>query len=80
MILAINRHLEVKEKYLFFKSRWPEIDQGEAYLGYLSQTDQLADIVENLNLKWQDYELECLSIIERYQARDLQMDDWSKMI
>ena len=80
MILAINRHLEVKEKYLFFKSRWPEIDQGEAYLGYLSQTDQLADIVENLNLKWQDYELECLSIIERYQARDLQMDDWSEVI
>ena len=80
MILAINRHLEVKEKYLFFKSRWPEIDQGEAYLGYLSQTDQLADIVENLNLKWQDYELECLSIIELYQARDLQMDDWSEVI
>ena len=80
MVLAINRHLEVKEKYLFFKSRWPEIDQGEAYLGYLSQTDQLADIVENLNLKWQDYELECLSIIERYQARDLQMDDWSEVI
>ena len=80
MMLAINRHLEVKEKYLFFKSRWPEIDQGEAYLGYLSQTDQLADIVENLNLKWQDYELECLSIIERYQARDLQMDDWSEVI
>ena len=80
MMLAINRHLEVKEKYLFFKNRWPEIDQGEAYLGYLSQTDQLADIVENLNLKWQDYELECLSIIERYQARDLQMDDWSEVI
>ena len=80
MILAINRHLEVKEKYLFFKSRWPKIDQGEAYLGYLSQTDQLADIVENLNLKWQDYELECLNIIERYQARDLQMDDWSEVI
>lgn len=80
MMLAINRHLEVKEKYLFFKSRWSEIDQGEAYLGYLSQTDQLADIVENLNLKWQDYELECLSIIEQYQARDLQMDDWSEVI
>ena len=80
MMLAINRHLEVKEKYLFYKSRWSEIDQGEAYLGYLSQTDQLADIVENLNLKWQDYELECLSIIEQYQARDLQMDDWSEVI
>ena len=80
MVQGINRHLEVKQKYLFFKTRWSEIDQGEAYLGYLSQTDQLADIVENLNLKWQDYELECLNIIEQYQARDLQMDDWSEVI
>lgn len=80
MSAAINLHLEVKEKYLFFKQRWPEVDQGDSYIGYLSQTDQLSDIVEGLNLKWQDYELECLNIVERYQARELHLDDWSEVI
>ena len=76
----VDIHLAILERYNYFSERLNDVASVEQYAGYLPHTDALREIVEELELHWKDAELECLSIIERYQTQGLEMDDWEQQI
>ena len=76
----VDIHLAILERYNYFSERLNDVTSVEQYAGYLQHTDALREIVEELELHWKDAELECLSIIERYQTQGLEMDDWERQI
>ena len=76
----VNAHLALISRYNYYNERMNDATSAQQYIGYLDQTDTLAEIVDELELRWKDAELECYSIIEKYQNLGLVMDDWSARI
>ena len=76
----VNDHLALISRYNYYNERMNDVTSAQQYVGYLDQTDTLAEIVDDLELRWKDAELECYSIIEKYQNLGLVMDDWSARI
>ncbi len=76
----VNDHLALISRYNYYNERMNDATSAQQYIGYLDQTDTLAEIVDELELRWKDAELECYSIIEKYQNLGLVMDDWSARI
>ena len=76
----VDVHLALFERYKYFSERLNDVASVQQYVGYLQHTDALREIVDELELHWKDAELECLSIIERYQTRGLEMDGWESQI
>ncbi len=76
----VNAHLALISRYNYYNERINDATSAQQYIGYLDQTDTLAEIVDDLELRWKDAELECYSIIEKYQNLGLIMDDWSARI
>ena len=64
----IDNHLKLVERYEFFSNRLQDITPAHEHLGFIDQTIALSEIVDGLELRWKDAELECYSIIEKYQA------------
>ena len=78
---SVNQHLEWLKRYQKFTNLWPEvIPQGESYVGYLEHTENLIDIVEDLQQEWRRIELECHSLLEKYQNQGLLLDTHESMI
>ena len=76
----IDEHLAVVARFKFFEQRITEVQDAKQYIGYLEHTEALSEIVDQLDLQWKDTELECYSIIEKYQTLGLVMDDWESRI
>ncbi|MED5308889.1 MAG: hypothetical protein VYA95_06020, partial [Candidatus Thermoplasmatota archaeon] len=76
----VNAHLALISRYNYYNERMNDATSAQQHIGYLDQTDTLAEIVDELELHWKDAELECYSIIEKYQNLGLVMDDWSARI
>tara|TARA_B100000965_G_scaffold391770_1_gene400230 strand:+ start:1031 stop:3682 length:2652 start_codon:yes stop_codon:yes gene_type:complete len=76
----VNAHLALISRYTYYNERMNDVTSAQQYVGYLDQTDTLAEIVDDLELRWKDAELECYSIIEKYQNLGLIMDDWGARI
>ena len=78
---SVNKHLQWLERYQKMTTLWPEaISQGESYIGYLEHTENIIDIVEDLQQEWRRLELECLSLIEKFQNHGLLLDTYESMI
>lgn len=78
---SVNQHLEWLERYQKIAALWPESrSQGESYVGYLEHTENLIDVVEDLQQEWRRIELECMSLIEKYQNLGLLLDTYQSMI
>ena len=78
---SVNKHLQWLERYQKMTTLWPEaISQGEPYIGYLENTENIIDIVEDLQQEWRRLELECLSLIEKFQNHGLLLDTYESMI
>ena len=78
---SVNQHLEWLKRYQKFTNLWPEvIAQGESYVGYLEHTENLIDVVEDLQQEWRRIELECHSLLEKYQNQGLLLDTHESMI
>ena len=78
---SVNKHLQWLERYQKMTTLWPEaISQGESYIGYLENTENIIDIVEDLQQEWRRLELECLSLIEKFQNHGLLLDTYESMI
>jgi len=78
--IDIEKHLVQVERYKFYSNRMNEVGSATQYIGYLDQTDALAEIVDELELRWQEAELECYSVIENFQEQGLVLDDWNTRI
>lgn len=76
----IDEHLAVVTRFKFFEQRINGVQDAKQYIGYLEHTEALIEIVNQLDLQWKDVELQCYSIIERYQTLGLVMDDWGSRI
>ena len=76
----IDEHLAVVERFRFFEQRITEVQDAKQYIGYLEHTEALTEMVDQLDLQWKDTELQCYSIIEKYQTLGLVMDDWESRI
>ena len=76
----VDAHLALISRYNYYNERMSDVTSAQQYIGYLDQTGTLAEIVDDLELRWKDAELECYSIIEKYQNLGLVMDDWSARI
>ena len=80
LTIEVEKHLAQVERYRFFSNRMNEVDAATQHIGYLDQTDSLAELTDELELRWQDAELECYSMIEKYQNQGLVLDDWNTRI
>jgi len=76
----IDSHLALVERYEFLSERMGGVATAAEFIGYLDQTGALTEIVEDLELRWKDAELECYSIIEKYQTLGLELDGWNEQI
>ena len=76
----VENHIALVKRYRYFSERIPNIDSAQHYIGYLNQSTSLSELVEDLELRWKAAELECYSIIERYQNLGLAMDDWEERV
>ena len=76
----VDNHLTLVKRYDFFKDRWSGTSSGDEYKGYLEQTGPLSDVIGELEQKWKEAEIECISIIEKYQNLGLVMDNWDDRI
>ncbi len=76
----IDEHLALVARFQFFEQRISEVQDAKQYIGYLEHTEALTEIVDRLDLQWKDTELQCYSIIEKYQILGLVMDDWESRI
>ena len=80
LTVEIENHLLQVERYNYFSKRMTDVLSATEYIGYLDQTDSLTEIVEELELRWKEAELECYSLIEKYQNQGLVLDDWKTKI
>ena len=76
----VEKHQAQIERFKFFSNRMKDVASATQYIGYLDQTDSLTEIVDELELRWQEAELECYSMIEKYQSQGLVIDDWNSRI
>ena len=79
LTIEVEKHLAQVERYRFFINRMNEVDAATQHIGYLDQTDSLAELTDELELRWQDAELESYSMIEKYQTKVL-FYDWNTRI
>ena len=77
---SVSKHLHWLERYRKLVEIWPDENEGHNYLGYLENTEDLIDVVENLLQKSRQSELESLSIIERFQNLGLVLDGYQTLI
>ena len=77
----VNHHLEWLERFQKVVNIWPESSSmGESYVGYLEHTENLIDIVEDLQQEWRRIELECFALVEKYENHGLLLDSYQSMI
>ncbi len=76
----IDEHLALVVRFQFFEQRMREVPDAKQYIGYLEHSEALTEIVDQLDLQWKDTELQCYSIVEKYQTLGLYMDDWGARI
>ncbi|MBT4920743.1 MAG: hypothetical protein HON10_05060 [Euryarchaeota archaeon] len=76
----IDGHLALVARFQFFEQRMKQTPDVKQYIGYLEHSEALAEIIDQLDLQWKDTELQCYSIIEKYQTLGLYMDDWGSRI
>ena len=79
--ISVDKHLQWLERFQRITMIWPESNAlGEPYIGYLEHTENLIDIVEDLQQEWRRIELECFSMIEQYQNQGLLLDTYESII
>ena len=77
----VNHHLEWLDRFQKIVNIWPESSSiGESYVGYLEHTENLIDIVEDLQQEWRRIELECFALVEKYENHGLLLDSYQSMI
>ena len=77
----VNHHLEWLERFQKIVNIWPESSNiGESYVGYLEHTENLIDVVEDLQQEWRRIELECFALLEKYENHGLLLDAYQSMI
>ena len=77
----VNHHLEWLERFQRITTIWSESTSiGDSYVGYLEHTENLIDVVEDLQQEWRRIELECFALLDKYENHGLLLDTYHSMI
>lgn len=78
---SIEAHLEIKEKWLRFDKYWPSRTRDSASMvGHLDQTDELRNVVDELDALWKKVELDALDLLQMYEHAGLNVADWRQRV
>ena len=74
-------HLRALQRWKIVAKLWPdEVESSRKMAGVLELTERFVDHVEELDLRWKQYELEGMRFIEHYEGLGLVMDGWNDII
>ena len=78
---TIQRHFGALQRWKEVTEVWPEEKPKASHCaGYLDKTEVFIDIVDDLDQRWKQLELECLNRIEFFEHAGLVMDTWHDRI
>ena len=78
---TLQRHFSALQRWRGVTEVWPEEKPKASHCaGYLDKTEVFIDIVDDLDQRWKQLELECLNRIEFFEHAGLVMDTWHDRI
>jgi hypothetical protein len=78
---SIKTHLELKEKWQRFDKYWPSRTRDSASMvGHLDQTDELRNVVDELDALWKKVELDALDLLQTYEHAGLDVANWRQRV
>lgn len=78
---SVERHLALVERWKRFARHWPkQTAASEALLGHLDRTEELQDIVDEMDGLWKQMELDGLALLESYEHAGLDVSGWRQRV
>ncbi|MFL2962360.1 MAG: hypothetical protein ACJZ2K_05200 [Candidatus Poseidoniaceae archaeon] len=77
---AVEIHLRALERWKDFATLWPDKCEKSSLAGNLNLTEEFIDLVDSLDQKWRELELEGMQIIGSWEDRGFAMDVWRSRV
>ena len=78
---SVDRHLALVERWNRFARCWPaQVAASENLLGHLDRTEELQDIVDEMDAMWKQLELDGLELLESYEHNGLEVGAWRQRV
>ena len=78
---SVDRHLALVERWKRFAKYWPvHVAGSEDLLGHLDRTEELQDIVDEMDGMWKQLELDGLELLESYEHAGLNVAPWRERV
>ena len=78
---SIERHLGLVDRWNRFARHWPaQTAASERLLGHLDRTEELQDIVDEMDGLWKQLELDGLALLESYEHAGLDVSAWRQRV
>ncbi|MGB0312364.1 MAG: hypothetical protein ACPGDD_00560, partial [Poseidonia sp.] len=77
----VERHLALVERWKRFARHWPaQMAASETLLGHLDRTEELQDVVDEMDALWKQLELDGLALLESYEHAGLDVSAWRQRV
>jgi len=78
---SVQRHLALVEQWNRFARHWPaQTAASETLLGQLDRTEELQDVVDEMDGLWKQLELDGLALLESYEHAGLDVSAWRQRV
>ena len=78
---SVERHLALVERWNRFARHWPaQTAASETLLGHLDRTEELQDVVDEMDGLWKQLELDGLALLESYEHAGLDVSAWRQRV
>ena len=78
---SVDRHLALVGRWKRFARCWPaQVAASENLLGHLDRTEELQDIVDEMDAMWKQLELDGLELLETYEHNGLEVGPWRQRV
>ena len=78
---AVEAHLDVVEKWERFAKHWPaRIEASRSLVGHLDRTEELRDLVDEMDGLWKQLELDGLDLLQSYENAGLNVGPWRQRV
>ena len=78
---SVEAHLDVVEKWERFAKHWPaRIEASRALVGHLDRTEELRDLVDEMDGLWKQLELDGLDLLQSYENAGLSVGPWRQRV
>jgi len=77
----VEAHLDVVEKWKRFAKHWPaRIEASRNLVGHLDRTEELRDLVDEMDGLWKQLELDGLDLLQSYENAGLSVGPWRQRV